>query len=160
MNDRFLTKNHDKRLKLLLNQHFFNMCDKKVTIKTLDFHTFYYISWTLYHLTIFCMIRSKFLNVIFALLILAVLNSCGFYKRSDVKDNPVNIDERVRKNIQEGRGIRFGKGATRGGDFDFASSNPLWRASLEIFDFVPLTNASYSGGILITDWFSAENKNT
>ena len=104
------------------------------------------------------MIRFKFFNVIFALLILAVLNSCGIYKRSDVKDNPVNIDERVRKNIQEGRGIRFGKGATRGGDFDFASSNPLWRASIEIFDFVPLTNASYSGGILITDWFSAENK--
>ena len=45
------------------------------------------------------MIRFKFLNVIFALLILAVLNSCGFYKRSDVKDNPVNVDERVRKNI-------------------------------------------------------------
>ena len=105
------------------------------------------------------MIRLKFLNVIFALLILAVLSSCGIYKRSDVKDNPVNVNERVRKNIQEGRGVRFGKGATRGGDFDFASSNPLWRASIEIFDFVPLTNASYSGGILITDWFSAENKN-
>ena len=105
------------------------------------------------------MIRLKLLNVILALLILAGLYSCGIYKRSDVKDNPVNIDERVRKNIQEGRGIRFGKGATRGGDFDFASSNPLWRASIEIFDFVPLTNASYSGGILITDWFSAENKN-
>ena len=105
------------------------------------------------------MIRFKFSNVIFALLVLAVLNSCGFYKRADVKDTPVNVDDRVRKNIQEGRGIRFGKGATRGGDFDFASSNPLWRASIEIFDFVPLTNASYSGGILITDWFSAENKN-
>ena len=105
------------------------------------------------------MIRLKFLNVIFALLILAVLSSCGIYKRSDVKDNPVNVNERVRKNIQEGRGVRFGKGATRGGDFDFASSNPLWRASIEIFDFVPLTNASYSGGIIITDWFSAENKN-
>ena len=106
------------------------------------------------------MIRSKFLNVIFALLILAVLNSCGFYKRSDVKDNPVNVEDRVRKNIQEGRGVRFGKGATRGGDFDFASSNPLWRASIDIFDFVPLTNASYSGGILITDWFSTENKDS
>ena len=88
------------------------------------------------------------------------LNSCGLYKRSDIKDNPVNVNERVKKNIQEGRGIRFGQGATRGGDFDFASSNPLWRASIEIFDFVPLTNASYSGGIIITDWFSAENKNS
>ncbi len=105
------------------------------------------------------MINFKILNLLLFILILN-LNSCGFYKRSDVADNPVNVDERVKKNIQEGRGIRFGKGATRGGDFDFASSNPLWRASIEIFDFVPLTNASYSGGIIITDWFSAENNNS
>ncbi len=86
-----------------------------------------------------------------------LLNSCGFYKRSDIKDNPVNVDERVKKNIQEGKGFRFGKGATRGGDFDFASSNPLWRGAVDVLDFVPLTNASYSGGIIITEWFSAEN---
>ena len=88
---------------------------------------------------------------------LFLLNSCGFYKRSDIKDNPVNVDERVKRNIQEGRGFRFGKGATRGGDFDFASSNPLWRSAVEVLDFVPLTNASYSGGIIITEWFSSEN---
>ena len=106
------------------------------------------------------MIRTKFFYIIFTLAILFSLNSCGLYKRADVKDNPINVEERTKKNIQEGRGIRFGKGATRGGDFDFASSNPLWRASIEIFDFVPLTNASYSGGIIITDWFSAENKSS
>ena len=88
---------------------------------------------------------------------LFLLNSCGLYKRSDIKDNPVNVNERVQKNIQEGRGIRFGKGATRGGDFDFASSNPLWRSAVDVLDFVPLTNASYSGGIIITEWFSSEN---
>mgnify|MGYP001177014499 FL=1 len=104
------------------------------------------------------MIKLKFISLFLFLLILTSLTSCGLYKRSDVKDNPVNVDERVKKNIQEGRGVRFGKGAKRGGDFDFASSNPLWRASIEIFDFVPLTNASYSGGIIITEWFSAENK--
>ena len=103
---------------------------------------------------------SKYLIFLVSLAILVSLNSCGLYKRSDVKDNPVNVQDRVKKNIQEGRGVRFGKGATRGGDFDFASSNPLWRASIDIFDFVPLTNASYSGGILITDWFSTENKNS
>ncbi len=85
------------------------------------------------------------------------LNSCGLYKRSDIKDNPVNVNERVQKNIQEGRGFRFGSGATRGGDFDFATSNPLWRGAVDVLDFVPLTNASYSGGIIITEWFSAEN---
>ena len=103
---------------------------------------------------------SKYIIFSTCLAIVVSLNSCGLYKRSDVKDTPVNVEDRVRKNIQEGRGVRFGKGATRGGDFDFASSNPLWRASIDIFDFVPLTNASYSGGILITDWFSTENENS
>ena len=88
---------------------------------------------------------------------LFLLNSCGLYKRSDVKDNPVSVDERVKRNIQEGRGFRLGKGATRGGDFDFASSNPLWRGAIDVLDFVPLTNASYSGGIIITEWFSSES---
>tara|TARA_X000000950_G_scaffold68020_1_gene84041 strand:- start:58 stop:636 length:579 start_codon:yes stop_codon:yes gene_type:complete len=87
---------------------------------------------------------------------LTLLNSCNWYKRSDIKDNPVNVNERVKRNIQEGKGIRFGKGATRGGDFDFASSNPLWRGAIDVMDFVPLTNASYSGGIIITEWFSSE----
>ena len=93
-----------------------------------------------------------------ALLVVSLLflNSCGIYKRSDIKDNPVNVDERIKKNVQEGRGIRFGGGATRGGDFDFASSNPLWRGAIDVLDFVPLTNASYSGGIIITEWFSSE----
>ena len=97
--------------------------------------------------------------IIFIIFTLFALSSCGIYKRSDIKDNPVNVEERVKKNIQEGRGIRFGKGATRGGDFDFASSNPLWRGAIDVMDFVPLTNASYSGGIIITEWFSSENTN-
>jgi len=84
------------------------------------------------------------------------LSSCGIYKRSNVKDNPVNVNERVQKNIEEGRGIKFGNlgSAASGGVFDFASSNEMWRASIEILDFVSFTNASYSGGIIITDWFS------
>ena len=100
----------------------------------------------------------NFTNLISLFIVLLLLNGCGggkFFKRSDVKDNPVNVDERVAKNIEEGRGIRFGKfGGQKGGVFDFASSNELWRATVEILDFVPLTNASYSGGIIITDWFN------
>ena len=86
-----------------------------------------------------------------------ILTSCGIYKRADVKDVPVNVKERAQKNIEEGRGIKFGK-SRKGGVFDFASSNQLWRASIEILDFVPFTNASYSGGIIITDWFSGNSK--
>ena len=90
-----------------------------------------------------------------------MITSCqsGFFKRSDVKDNPVNVNDRVRKNIEEGRGIRFGIGDKKGGVFDFASANELWRASVETLDFVPLVNASYSGGIIITDWFNGGSDN-
>ena len=102
--------------------------------------------------------KTNLFNLIILLLFtIFFINSCGIYKRSDVKENPVNVDERVKRNIQEGRGFRFGGGATRGGDFDFASSNPLWRGAVDVLDFVPLTNASYSGGIIITEWFSSEN---
>ena len=95
---------------------------------------------------------------LFLIAIAVILTSCGIYKRADIKDVPVNVDERVRQNIEEGRGIRFGKGSSQGGTFDFASSNELWRASIDILDFVPFTNASYSGGIIITDWFSGKSK--
>ena len=88
------------------------------------------------------------------------LSGCGIYKRSDIKDNPGNVEERVQRNIEEGRGIKFGNLGSKAasGTFDFASSNEMWRASIEILDFVSFTNASYSGGIIITDWFSHNKK--
>jgi len=84
--------------------------------------------------------------------------STDFLKGSDVKDIPVNVNDRVARNIEEGRGVRFGRGKQNGGIFDFASSNELWRASIDILDFVPFSNASYSGGILITEWFDGNSK--
>jgi len=47
-------------------------------------------------------------------------------------------------------------GKNQGGVFEFASSNELWRASLDVIDFMPLTSVNYSGGIIITDWYSNE----
>ena len=104
---------------------------------------------------------KKKISILFLIFLTLIFNGCSkdFFKRSDVKDNPVNVEERVQKNIEQGKGIRFGRGASRGGVFDFASANELWRASVEILDFVPLVNASYSGGIIITDWFNG-NDNT
>ena len=103
----------------------------------------------------------NFSKIILILLVSLSLSGCGngFFKRSDVKDNPVNVQDRVRKNIEEGRGVRFGVGGKKGGVFDFASANELWRASVETLDFVPLVNASYSGGIIITDWFNGGGNN-
>jgi len=106
-------------------------------------------------------IMPNFCKIITLFTLLFLLNSCQAfkYKRSDVKDNPVDASKRVQKNIDEGKGLRFGKlGGKKGGVFDFASSNELWRATVEILDFVPLSNASYSGGIIITDWFSGSTE--
>ena len=86
------------------------------------------------------------------------LQGCGIYKPVDSRKTPVNVKDRVAKNIEEGRGVRFGRGSKAGGGvFDFASSNELWRATLDVLDFVSLSNASYSGGVVITDWIDGSS---
>jgi len=94
--------------------------------------------------------------------LLIFLSSCDAlkYRPVSAKDYPPDPKERVRKNIEEGRGIRlFGGDEKKGGTFDFASSNPLWRASLDTINFLPLISANYSGGIIISDWYSGNNEN-
>ena len=94
-------------------------------------------------------------------LVSALLNSCASLPGSDARKFPPDPKERVKKNIEEGRGFRlmdkFGKGGS--GNFEFASSNELWRASLDTIDFMPLASVNYSGGIIITDWYSTNNSN-
>ena len=94
-------------------------------------------------------------------LILFLQTSCGMYKPSDARKVSPNVDERVKQAIQEGRGFRIGgSGIGKGGtNFEFASSNELWRASLEVLDFLPLSNVDYSGGIIITEWYSEGTSN-
>ena len=97
-----------------------------------------------------------FLKISFLLLLLVKLNSCGFYRPVSAKDYPPEPEKRVQKNLQEGRGftIMGAVNKNKGGDFDFATSNEMWRASLDILDFMPLTSADYGGGLIITDWYS------
>ena len=92
-------------------------------------------------------------------LILVITSSCGIYKYSDARKNPVNANERVKKNIEEGRGFKLGELGKRGGDFMFASSNPMWRATMQKLSFAPLGVVDYGGGIIVTDWFSEGDNN-
>tara|TARA_B100001989_G_C24409785_1_gene398441 strand:- start:84 stop:620 length:537 start_codon:yes stop_codon:yes gene_type:complete len=89
-----------------------------------------------------------------------LLSACGkdFIKYSPAKDNPVKGAERAKKNVEEGRGVTLGGLTRRGGtNYEFSTSNPLWRASLEILDFLPLTTVDYSGGMIISDWYTDNN---
>src|SRR6056300_1178404 len=101
----------------------------------------------------------KFIQLLFLLQLLIFLNSCGIYRKTDARKYPPNPKERVAKNIEEGKGFRiFDSNRSKGTNYEFASSNELWRATLDTIDFMPLTTANYSGGIIVTDWYS-DNKN-
>ena len=68
------------------------------------------------------------------------------------------MKERQKQNIEEGRGFSLGNTlGNKSGEFDFASSNELWRASLDTLEFMPLSLANYSGGIIVTDWYASES---
>jgi len=93
-----------------------------------------------------------------ALTIIAILalNSCKALKPKwvDTRNVPTDARERARKNIEEGRGVSLGNLGNRKTTYQFSSSNPMWRASLEVLDFIPLTTVDYSGGVIITDWYN------
>lgn len=92
-------------------------------------------------------------------LIFIALSSCG--TGGDARKNPPEPELRVKRNLEEGRGFTIDNvlknRKKRGGDFEFASSNELWRASLDTIDFMPLSSVNYSGGIIITDWYSDDS---
>jgi len=89
--------------------------------------------------------------------------SCGGFKKVDTRKVPISGEERARKNIKEGRGVGLGQvlNKSRGStNYEFSTSNPMWRATLDILDFLPLSTVDYSGGVIISDWYTDNsNKN-
>ena len=107
--------------------------------------------------------NSNFKIILFLFSLFLILSSCGageklknMRKPVDLAKTPLDPDERARKNIEEGKGISLGSalGKNRKTNYEFSTSNPMWRASLETLDFLPLTTVDYSGGMIITDWYS------
>jgi len=108
------------------------------------------------------MISFKNLKIVFIIVLSSILlSSCGGkFPGADARKYPDDPKKRIQKNIEEGKSFRVGnlmKGASNNaGVFEFASSNELWRASLDIIDFMPLASVNYGGGIIITDWYSTD----
>src|SRR6056300_2014488 len=103
---------------------------------------------------------KKVKTVIFLTILITILSGCnGKLPGGDARKTPADPKERVKRNLAEGRGFKImdlAESKQRGGVFDFASSNELWRASLDVIDFMPLSSVNYSGGIIISDWYSSE----
>ena len=103
-------------------------------------------------------------SIILSILLSFLLFSCSVPKwakpSKTSQTTPVNAKERARQNVEQGRGVGLNKvfsGGSRSTNYEFSTSNPLWRSSLEVLDFLPLTTVDYSGGIIITDWYSDTN---
>ena len=109
--------------------------------------------------------RNFLTKVIIIISTLFLLQGCnGKLPGADARKYPKDPAKRVAKNLEEGRGFKLNETLKKGfggggGVFDFASANELWRASLDTIDFMPLSSVNYSGGIIITDWYS-ENSNS
>ncbi len=136
------------------------MCDIFASLLMIEFIVFFIFSHSLIRHKNKKNHVIKMLKNIQILVLLAIflpfLNSCG--TGADARQFPPEPEKRVKKNLEEGRGFTMmGAVKNRGnsGEFDFASSNELWRASLDTIDFMPLASANYSGGIIITDWYSS-----
>ncbi len=102
-------------------------------------------------------ILSKFICFIY---LCSFLNSCGGIPKSgDARTMEMEGFERAKKNVEEGRGFSLrGAVKNRGGtNYEFSTSNPLWRATFDVIDFMPLINVDYSGGMIITDWYTDSN---
>ena len=102
---------------------------------------------------------KKSILILLSILILFTQTGCEALKPKKVsaKDFPPDPRKRVEKNINEGKGFRLMGSSSKGTNYEFASANPLWRATLDTLDFMPLASANYSGGIVITDWYSENN---
>ena len=108
-------------------------------------------------MTVLNYIAKRMLFFLSTIIIFIFLYSCGIYAPSDARKVSPNSKERVKKNLEEGKGFSINKmmkGGSGGTSYQFASSNPMWRATLEILDFLPLANVDYSGGIITTDWYN------
>ena len=100
----------------------------------------------------------KKIRLLIFLIIIAPIFLTGCNKSID-PNRPLSAEEKRRKNIDEGRGASISGvlGKRKGTNYEFSSSNPMWRATLETLDFLPLSTVDYSGGVVITDWYTENN---
>ena len=106
----------------------------------------------------------NFIKIIAYFFLFSLLISCGkgFFKKVDTRKVPISGPEREKKNVKEGRGVGIGSmiGGNKSTTYEFSTSNPMWRATLDILDFLPLSTVDYSGGVIISEWYTDDtNKN-
>jgi hypothetical protein len=97
-------------------------------------------------------------NLFLLSLLIIILNSCINNEKKDGitgnQEKLKNPDERAREFADKNPITLFKDSKDKNTNFEFGTSNVLWRASLKTLDFIPLATVDYSGGIIITDWYT------
>jgi hypothetical protein len=70
----------------------------------------------------------------------------------------VDNRKRMRAAVDSERKSIFGGNGKGNTNYEFSTSNVMWRASLEVLNFMPLQSVSYSGGLIVTDWYEKKNE--
>ena len=98
---------------------------------------------------------SLFTKFILIVMSSVLLISCGGWDPQSARKLPVKGPERAAKNVKEGKGVSLRDFTKRGTTtYEFSTSNPMWRAAFDVIDFMPLVTVDYSGGTIITDWYT------
>jgi len=122
----------------------------------------YYYSLTIIKFIKKLMITKTLKKILILAFFSIFLTSCSkdFFKYSPAKNNPIKGTDRAKKNVEEGRGVSLGGlRGKRSTTYEFSTSNPLWRASLDVLDFIPMATVDYSGGTIISDWYTDGSQN-
>ena len=100
----------------------------------------------------------NFIKIIVCFFLFSSVVACGGFKKVDTRKIPISGPERAKQNIKEGRGVTLGKVmGNKNTNYEFSTSNPMWRATLDILDFLPLSTVDYSGGVIISDWYTDDS---
>jgi len=110
-------------------------------------------------LTLICnRLKLMLKNLFFLSFLIIILSSCKNNEKKDGitgnQEKLENPDERARNFADKNPITLFKDSKDKNTNFEFGTSNVLWRASLKTIDFIPLATVDYSGGIIITDWYS------
>ena len=99
-------------------------------------------------------------NLLGVFLLCLILSSCvqGGLKPGDARKMEMEGEKRARQNIEEGKGWSLSTANMRKKTtFEFSTSNPMWRATFDVIDFMPFVTVDYAGGMIITDWYTDSN---
>lgn len=99
------------------------------------------------------------------LIIIALLSttSCGIFDKKENKDESLKKEERFEPNVFKRSENSVGRGTTLFGGgkkaAEFAADSVIWQASLKAMEDIPLSQVNYTGGVIISDWYSSGSSN-